>query len=327
MATFRAHSASANGHANESLAGSGARPARGDGPLNNPHLAAPLAGPAASWDEDALRRELARLRAEQAELLAAAGQGTPPAAPTTTPPFSAGNGATAADKEYSSSEKSELTRLAAENARLRARLADIEREVAAALQEQEQLWAQQQREYEALLEEKSEVIRQLHRQLQELKQEKETAAASAAGLSVDRLKAWQQELQNLQAQLERERQQLREDEQVMEEQMKQMELALSRERVELARQRAELQRLHQEFQHELELAARDEKLRDRLLVLQRRHQEVMLSKGAGGPPRPPSSGQLPRPASTPALNQPPSQDNPPPKSGSGLLRRLFGRKE
>ena len=101
-------------------------------------------------------------------------------------------------------------------------------------------------------------------------------------------------------------------------QMRQMELAMSRERVELARQRSELQRLHNDFQHELELASRDGSLRDRLAGLQRRHQEVMNQKGAA-----PSS--VTRPASTPNLMPPVSAPTPAPKKGnSGLLRRLFG---
>jgi len=59
-----------------------------------------------------------------------------------------------------------------------------------------------------------------------------------------------------------------------------MEVQMSRERAELARQRSELQRLQSEIRHELDLAARDAALRERLAPLQRRHQEMTGRTGA-----------------------------------------------
>ena len=61
-----------------------------------------------------------------------------------------------------------------------------------------------------------------------------------------------------------------------------MEIQMSRERAELARQRNELQRLHHEIRHELEVAARETTLRDRLQPFQRRHQELQRLNDALG---------------------------------------------
>jgi Skp family chaperone for outer membrane proteins len=258
-----------------------------------------------AFDEEALRRELERLAADHRELLSSAGL----------EPAGAEAAALADDVH-------------AENARLRRRIEELEQQLAVVLQEREQAWAEQQREYEALLEEKSEVIRALHVKIQELKESAGAAGAAPPAEGDERLLTLKEELEKRQAQLERQRAQLEEDEAALEEQMKQMELAMSRERVELARQRTELQRLQSDFQHELEVAARDEKLRERLLPLQRRHQDLVNSKGAmvAPPPRPPSTGQLPRPATQPSLTPPgPTTPTPlPKKSNSGLLRRLFG---
>jgi hypothetical protein len=79
----------------------------------------------------------------------------------------------------------------------------------------------------------------------------------------------------------------------------------------MARQRNELQRLQNDLHHELELAARDATLRERLAPLQRRHQDVVVRKGAA-----PGSTQQ-QPPQQPASQQPE-------KKKSGLFRRLFG---
>jgi hypothetical protein len=299
----------------------------GDGPVSAVHAAdvdvAPDIDADNDWaDDDALGAELERLAAAHKELLAAAG-------------VSREQGLVESQEENAGTR--ETAQLRAENGRLRTRLEELERQLQLAGEGREQAWREQQREYETLLEEKSEVIRGLHLQIQELKAEPpQQAGAELPGPAL----ALREELEHLRNQLEQERRQLEEDEHAVEQQMKQMELTLSRERVELARQRAELQRMQNDFQHELETAARDDKLRERLLPLQRRHQEIVNSKGAAAapPPRPTSSGQLPRPASTghlprPAtaaqLNMPaPSDPTPLPKRpSSGLLRRLFGKGE
>jgi chromosome segregation ATPase len=261
------------------------------------------------FDDETLRRELERLAAEQRELLGSAGLAEE-AAPAAEP------------------AEGSLEEVRTENVRLRRRIGELEQRLESAAQEREQAWAEQQREYEALLEEKSEVIRGLHAKILELKEPAQTSAAAPAGEGDEQALEAKEELQRLQAKLEQQRAQLQEDEEALEEQMKQMELTMSRERVELARQRTELQRLQSDVQHELEMAARDEKLRERLLPLQRRHQDIVNAKGGAvaPPPRPASTGQLPRPVTRPALT-PPGPANPTPlpkKPGSGLLRRLFG---
>jgi hypothetical protein len=272
------------------------------------HLSAlnpPADGAPEGWGEDeALSRELERLAAGHKELLLEAGLV---------------GGVPAAEGEP---DAREVGQLRAENARLRARVEELEQELLATAQQREQTWSEQQREYEALLEEKSEVIRGLHLKLQELKPADGQPAAGEAD-AADAASAPRDDLEALRQQLERQRQQLEEDEAALEQQMKQMEVTMSRERVELARQRSELQRLHNDFKHELEMAARDEKLRERLAPLQRLQQQVMSSKGTGSGR--PTSSELPRPASVPNLAPPgPSAPTPPPRPGSsGLLRRLF----
>jgi hypothetical protein len=232
-------------------------------------------------DGDDLRKELERLAAANRELLSSAGL--------------EGSKGAGAPAEADAPEQ-ELTEVRAENGRLRTRIEQLELQLVDAAQEREATWAEHQKEYEALLEEKSEVIRGLHVSLQELRQQAgDEPAAPAEGAESS---AQGQELETLREQLEKERRQLREDEQAVEEQMKQMELAMSRERVEIARQRTELQRLQNDLKHELELAVRDAALRERLAPLQRRHQEIVNSRGASSAPpaRPASSPQLNRPA-------------------------------
>jgi len=276
-------------------------------------------------DDDTVRAELERLAAVQQELLAAAGLVAAPPAESA---------------EHEAVDSRDEAHLQAENMRLRACIEDLRQQLQASTELREQTWAEQQREYEALLEEKSEVIRSLHLQNQELKQAVEQAEPASSPEELGNARALQRELQALRQRLEQERKQLQEDEQAVQEQLRQMELALSRERVELARQRAEVQRLQSDFQHELETAARDEKLRERLLPLQRRNQELANSKGASAapPPRPASVPQLSRPATMTQLQRPgpggqanveasTDTSGSPPRPGSGLLRRLFGKRD
>jgi len=157
-------------------------------------------------------------------------------------------------------------------------------------------------EYENLLDEKSEVIRELHQRIKELH---DRPAAETPR---------EEDLLGLSEELDCERRQLKDDEEALMKQMRDMEVQMSRERAEFARQRNELQRLQSEIRHELELAARDAGLRERLAPLQRRHQEMMNRRG-GAPTGPPVQG----PAASPRVQEPP-----PPKKDSGLIRRLFG---
>jgi hypothetical protein len=202
----------------------------------------------------------------------------------------------------------DASRLRLENSGLRQRLEEVE----ALLLERGASadWAERQREYEALLEEKSEVIRSLHLKLAELREAPPPPAPApdpepgADGLTA----ADRQELLSLKRELEQERAQLAQDEEALMQQMRVMEMAMSRERAELARQRTEIQRLHADLRHEIDQAARDSGLRERLAPLQRRQQEVSSRRAA------------PAPAPAPATD---GQEGSAKKS-SGLFRRLFG---
>jgi len=164
----------------------------------------------------------------------------------------------------------ELQDLRADNERLRAAVVELEQLLNQSGGGDAADWEEKQKEYESLLEEKSEVIRALHVKMQDM-QERPTAATPR-----------EEELLALSEELERERRQLKDDEETLMQQMREMEIQMSRERAEMARQRTELTRLHNEIQHELENAARDGTLRERLAPLQRRHQEL-LSRGGTAP--------------------------------------------
>jgi hypothetical protein len=183
----------------------------------------------------------------------------------------------------------------------------------------EQSWVEQQKEYENLLEEKSEVIRGLHQRVKSLEEQVQVrpppGEEELMSLS-DELERERCKLQQERRELEQESAQLREDEEAVMKQMREMEVSMSRDRAELARQRSELQRLHAEIRHELELAVRDAALRERLMPLQRRHQEMLQRKGGSAGPVPASPPSQPEPAPTPPA--PPEA-----KRYSGLLRRLF----
>jgi hypothetical protein len=172
-------------------------------------------------------------------------------------------------------------------------------------------WDVRAKEYESLLEEKSELIRNLHRKVQALEQQLAARKAEPTPEPKTAPLPREEELMTLSEELERERRQLKEDEEALMEQMREMEVQMARERAEMARQRNELQRLQNDLHHELELAARDATLRERLAPLQRRHQDVVVRKGAA-----PGSTQQQ------AQQQPAAQL--PEKKKSGLFRRLFG---
>jgi chromosome segregation ATPase len=186
-----------------------------------------------------------------------------------------------------------------------------------------QAWPEREKEYDSLLEEKSEVIRSLHLKIQEIQELHDQAPPRPAPPNEEELQAVCDELERERAQLElerreiqQERTQLQEDEESLMKQMRDMEMSMSRERAELARQRNDLQRLHNDIRHELELAARDASLRDRLVGLQRRHQDLNNRKGVS-----PAPEQAPPAA---AVNHAaPAAKAPPPKKESGLFRRLF----
>jgi chromosome segregation ATPase len=246
------------------------------------------AGDSHDWADDAVRQQIERLAEDNKQLLAAMGAGSP--APG------------------SADEEVELLR--GENAELRQRIEELEQSL---LEHVENDWVERQKDYEALLEEKSEVIRGLHQKIQELREAGAAHSASGPPPSegpadpIDE-KAFQ-DLLALKRRLEEERGQLQQDEEALEQQMRQMEMAMSRERAELARQRAELQRLHNDLKHEMEQASRDAVLRERLLPLQRRQQEVTGRKNtlADIPVAPPASSSK--------------------RPGSGIFGRLFGSGE
>jgi DNA repair exonuclease SbcCD ATPase subunit len=209
------------------------------------------------------------------------------------------------------SEMNELELLRRENVDLRRSCSELH-EMVEELRQLEESWGRQQREYEGLLEEKSEVIRSLHQKVQEMQE--------AVGKPLTPAPR-EEELLSLHDELEQERRQLEEDEASLMRQMRDMELQMARERADLARQRNELQRLHIEVHHELELAARDATLRERLAPLQRRLQDTVHRKGAA----PTQVFQQP-PQAQPQQPQPTEEAPPqrPRSSQSGVFRRLFG---
>jgi hypothetical protein len=216
----------------------------------------------------------------------------------------------------------EVEQLRRENAALQRAIARREQELQERLEQMEQAWAERQKEYEGLLEEKSEVIRELHLKVQEHQQHRPVAATPRE----EELLALSDELERERCQLEQERRQLQEDrgqlkadEEDLMKQMREMEVQMSRERAEIARQRNEIQRLHSEIRHELELATRDATLRERLLPLQRRHQEMVHRKGGQVSAREPATPEATTPAPAPAAGEPAR------KKDSGLIRRIFGQ--
>ncbi len=222
----------------------------------------------------------------------------------------------------SAAEPEEVEQLRRENAALQRAIARREQELQERLEEMEHAWAERQKEYEGLLEEKSEVIRELHLKVQEHQQHRPVAATPRE----EELLALSDELERERCQLEQERRQLQEDrtqlkadEEDLMKQMREMEVQMSRERAEIARQRNEIQRLHSEIRHELELATRDATLRERLLPLQRRHQEMMHRKGGQVSARESAGPEAPPPPA-------PAASEPARKKDSGLIRRMFGQR-
>lgn len=215
-------------------------------------------------------------------------------------------------------ETSQIELFRVENADLRQLVAELQQLVDEA-HRAEHSWVEQQKEYESLLEEKSEVIRSLHQRVKEYEEQASVPPPPGEDELIalsDELERERCKLQQDRRELEDESRQLKEDEETLMKQMREMEVSMSRERAELARQRSELQRLHAEIRHELELAARDAALRDRLLPLQRRHQEMLHRKG--GAPGQPAVGPAPE-----APPQTPKPANGSSGRDSGLLRRLF----
>ena len=214
--------------------------------------------------------------------------------------------------EVGAADLQEIEILRDENIQLRELIAELERHLEEISAEGDsQALLAQQRELEALLEEKSQHIRQLHIKVQELDLAVKNTPQPVKLPHED-------ELLRMQEELDREQRQLKEDEESMMQQMREMEVQMARERAELARQRTDLQRLHGEIRHEVELAARDATLRERLAPLQRRAQEIMNRRGSS-PGAPGASAQHPaqhQPTPQPAETQAPKKD-------SGLLRRLF----
>jgi hypothetical protein len=288
------------------------------GPSNNHRASAsPYAGPKASVADLAglpdragaastglLMDDLDQLSKKNRELLAVLAEGV------------------GSDAEVNVTE--ELERLKTENAELRCTVAELSalaKQLGAAA-DSEKVWAERQKEFDALLEEKSEVIRSLHVKINELQENPPSSQLpneQELQTVCDEMERERAQLDLDRHQIEQDRSQLQGDEEALMTQMREMEMALSRDRAELARQRNELQRLHNEIKHELELAARDASLRDRLEGLQRHHQDIISRRGSA----PPSESRVaphPEPAPAPA----PVAAQPAKKEGSGLFRRLFG---
>lgn len=198
---------------------------------------------------------------------------------------------------------------------------ELEKEIESLLEEK--------KEFENILEEKTEMIRNLYLKIQELEQQASAAPAAPAApppANQEELLAMSDELERERCQLDQERRQmederrqLKEDEDSMMTQMREMEVQMAKERAEMARQRNELQRLHSEIRHEIEVAQRDGLLNERLRTLQRKHQEVSNRKGAAPDMAPPPSG------SSGETQVPSPQERPKEASGSGVLRRFFGK--
>jgi chromosome segregation ATPase len=196
------------------------------------------------------------------------------------------------------------TELREENAKMRRRVAELEGLLEELLGNEDK-WGDQKKEFEAILEEKSEVIRGLYLKVQELQEGASTGAASKAAENA--------EIKKLRAELEEQRAQIERDEEALMQQMRQMEMAMSRDRAELARQRNEMQRMQADLSHEIEMAARDPGLREKLMMLQRRQQETLARKGG--------AASAPQPAKdTPEAA--PAADN---IRKSGFFGRLFGK--
>lgn len=157
----------------------------------------------------------------------------------------------------------EMNLLRLENLELKERVQELE---ALAAGKGDDIWLERQREYEALLEEKSEVIRELHQKIQGQTQPSGTESDPSI-LSPATGQA--EEILRLKRELDEQRRQLQQDEDDMMGQMRQMEIQMAKERAEMARHRQEVQRLQAELTREIENAARDPELKERLKGLRR----------------------------------------------------------
>jgi hypothetical protein len=217
----------------------------------------------------------------------------------------------------------EVEQLRAENAALQRAVGELQQLLEeGSVQGGEAPWLERQKEYESLLDEKSEVIRGLHAKILELQQQPRPAPATPREEELlalsDELERERCQLDQERRQLEQERNQLKADEADLMKQMRDMEVQMARERAELARQRNEVQRLHSEIRHELELASRDATLRERLMPLQRRHQDMVHRKGVPPAAPPQAGGAEPSAPQGAASKDPKAKD-------SGLLGRFFGQ--
>jgi chromosome segregation ATPase len=215
--------------------------------------------------EEDFEAELRKLADEHQKLLASMGlshPAVPSSGPKTPPP-------TRAIPTPSPADTALIEKLRRENIRLSSRVEELEKAQAAAAQapRDERTWDEREQEFEALLAEKSEVIRELRAELQDFKERPAAVAPK------------EQELLALSEHLENDRRQLEEDEAALEEQTKQMEMNIARQRAEIARQRMEVERLYADLQLELDQAARESGLRERLAPLQRRSQDFGMRTG------------------------------------------------
>jgi len=190
-----------------------------------------------------------------------------------------------AQKEGADRGSSKAAQLRAENEKLRAAVAELQKRLEDATAPQQGSWEDREREFESTLEEKSEEIRLLYMQIQELErknEEEEAPPVRSAGRGTDEeVNALAEELAADQARLEEEREavrvereQIRADEEDLERRMQEMELQTAKSRADLVRQRNELQRVYNEVRAELEQAKQGGAMSDRVRLLERETQEL-----------------------------------------------------
>lgn len=214
----------------------------------------------------------------------------------------------ASEIDYSQDSDQVIEALKAENDELRHLLAAAEASLSGAGTRPDD-WSEQEREHTRMLEEKTDVIRELHLKIQELQKAVPEKSQPQSQVETPGEAA---DLCALSDELENERNQLKEDEKSLMQQMRTMEVQMSRERAEMARQRVDIERLHQVVRDELEQAARENTLRDRLVPLLRQHHQLIRN----GSSEPPARTKEEAPPSAPTPVQP--------AMTSGIFRRIFG---
>jgi chromosome segregation ATPase len=170
----------------------------------------------------------------------------------------------------SPADDSIVDQLVKENARLTARVAELEKVLASSSStapRKERSFDEREQEYDAMLTEMSEKIRRLRVELQEFK--------GRPNRSTPR----EEDLVALGDQLENDRRVLQDDEAALEEQTQQMEMNIAGQRAEIARQRLEVESMYADLRVELDQATGGSSLSERLAPLHRRVQEYSSRNG------------------------------------------------